>query len=193
MSLIVIDVSSYNSFRTAVLDRAAQNLGFDVDNAYGYQCWDLAAELWMNLPEFSGQGLYPKTGPNLYAEECWTYSRTENAGSSFDLIYNYEDVKRGDCIVIGSSSISLTGHIAFADEDYNGNPSMILLGQNQVNPDLTYGHIPTLTQISVQPYFLGAFRNKDWETTPPSPTPSLNFPESTFPWVLMSRKLRNRY
>lgn len=191
MSLIPIDISSYDGFRSDVLARAGQGLGYDVDGAFGYQCWDLVAELWMNIPEFSGQGLYPQTGPNLTAEECWTYSRNVNAGSSFDLIYNFNEVKCGDVVVLGSSPISTTGHIAFADENYSMNPSMILLGQNQVSPNFTIGHIPTLTSVLVQPYFIGAFRYKVWDCTPP--TPSITIKKSSFPWFLVSRRLRNNY
>lgn len=189
--LIPININSYNDFRTDALDRAAQNQGYDVDGSFGFQCWDLAAELWMNSPEFSGQGLYPQTGPNLYASECWTYSRNVNAGNSFDLIISLADVKRGDCIVIDSSPISTTGHIAFADEDYNNSNYMNLLGQNQVAPSAQYGHIPTITSIDVGTYFLGAFRYKAWNVTPPTP-PVLRTKRGRFPWVLYARKLRNK-
>lgn len=161
MSLISIDTTSYDGFRSDALARAAQGLGYDVDGYYGYQCWDLAAELWMNLSEFSGGTLWPKTGPNLAAREIWTVSKTENAGNSFDLIYNKSDIKRGDVIVIDASAISSVGHVAFADEDYNGSDTMNLLGQNQVNPSPTVGHIPTVTSLSISS-FLGAFRLKSW-------------------------------
>ena len=98
------------------------------------------------------------------------------------------DLKRGDVIVIDSSAISSTGHIAFCDEDYNGTNSMPLLGQNQVNPSLTVGHIPTVTTLSISA-FLGAFRYKNWTT----PTYSKILREKTsFPWVLYSRKLRQK-
>ena len=90
---------------------------------------------------------------------------------SFDQIWHLEDVKRGDCIVIDSSPVSTTGHIAFADEDYAGSNMMNLLGQNQVNPSPTEGHIPTVTNIDVGSYFLGAFRYKAWiGPEPPTPT-----------------------
>ena len=170
MSLITLDISSYDEFRRQVLERASQNLGYDVDGSFGYQCWDLAAELWMNIPEFSGGILYPQTGPNMYASECWTISRDVNSGMSFEQIWHIEDIKRGDCIVIASSPISDTGHIAFADEDYGGSNMMNLLGQNQVNPSPTLGHIPTVTNLDVGSYFLGAFRYKAW--TRPTPTPA---------------------
>ena len=144
----------------------------------------------MNLPEFANSGLWPHTGPNFAAAECWTYSRTENAGDSFDLIYNLSDVKRGDVIVIGASPISSVGHIAFADEEYSGGASMNLLGQNQVNPSATYGHIPTVTSVNVSTYFLGAFRYKEWEE--PSGGIIRKTKPHKFPWVLVTHKLRQQ-
>ena len=179
MSLLPINISSYDGFRGDALARAGLGLGYDVDGWYGYQCWDLAAELWMNIPEFQNSGLWPHTGPNLAAEECWTVSKYENAGNSFDLIWQFEDVKRGDVVVIGSSPISSVGHIAFADEDYHHSPYMDLLGQNQVNPSAQYGHIPTITTVNVGTYFLGAFRFRDWG--PPTPVVTTQYKKS-FPW-----------
>ena len=37
MALIPISISSYDAFRTDALNRASQNLGYDVDGYYGYQ------------------------------------------------------------------------------------------------------------------------------------------------------------
>lgn len=179
MSLLPITTSSYDGFRADALNRAGQGLGYDVDNWLGYQCWDLCAELWMNLPEFANSGLWPHTGPNFTAEECWTVSRDANAGNSFDLIYNFNEVKRGDIIVIGASPVSNVGHIAFADQDYSGYSYMDLLGQNQVNPSAVYGHIPTVTWLGVGAYFLGAFRLKSWN---PQPEPEETVEEKKFPW-----------
>lgn len=151
-------------------------------------CWDVAAELWMNIPEFGDATLWPKTGPNQYAMECWTVSRDQNAGNSFTLINRKEDIKRGDVIVIGPSVISSTGHIAFADIDYVSGNTLPLLGQNQVDPSLVYGHIPTVTNIDISA-FLGAFRYNDW-VAPEPPTPSSRR-ANKFPWVLYARKLRS--
>ena len=187
MSLIPITTVSYNMFRGAVLTRAALGLGYDVDGYYGYQCWDLAAELWMNLPEFANSGLWPHTGPNSAAMECWTVSKVENAGSSFYLIYELSDVKQGDIIVLGPSAISSVGHIAFADENYNGTNYLNLLGQNQVNPDFIIGHIPTVTNLNVSA-FLGAFRYKEWADEPPVGRKS----KHKFPWFIYTQKIRNK-
>lgn len=188
MALLPISTNSYDAFRADALARAAQNLGYDVDGYYGYQCWDLCAELWQNIGFPAG---YPQTGINQYASECWTVSREVNKGSQFTLIYNITELKRGDVIVIDSSAISATGHIAFCDENYNGTTSMNLLGQNQVNPNLEYGHIPTVTNLDIST-FLGAFRCIRWQPSPP-PTPSSVPKRSHFPWVLYARKQREKY
>ena len=185
MSLISIDIASYNGFRADALSRAGQGLGYDVDGSYGYQCWDLAAELWMNTPEFSNSGLWPHTGPNLYVEECWTVSRVENAGNSFTLITSISDLKRGDILVLGPSAISSTGHIAFCDEDYSGS-TMNLLGQNQVNPNLTTGHIPTVTSVDISA-FLGAFRYNAW-VQPVPPTPGVVSRKNRLPLILLTTR-----
>lgn len=187
MSLLPINITSYDGFKTDALNRASQGLGYDVDGWVGYQCWDLAAELWMNIPEFRNSGLWPHTGAEQAAMECWTVSRDANAGNSFDLIYNKSDIKQGDVIVLGPSGISSVGHIAFADEDYNGTDLMHLLGQNQVNPSLEYGHIPTVTLLLINA-FLGAFRYKEWER----PTPKAKTQKHKFPWYIYTKKINNK-
>lgn len=88
--------------------------------------------------------------------------------------------------MIDASAISSTGHIAFCDEDYNGTTRMNLLGQNQVDPNFTTGHIPTVTNLSIST-FLGAFRYREWGDTPP--TPPVTRSKGSFNWVLMARKL----
>ena len=188
MALLPITISNYDGFRTDALDRASQGLGYDVDGYYGYQCWDLAAELWMHLDEFDDGTLYPQTGPNYYASECWTESRYINAGNTFTLIENITDLKRGDVIVLGPSAISQTGHIAFCDENYRGS-TMNLLGQNQVDPSLIYGHIPTVTALDISA-FLGAFRLPAWN---PAPTPSsTDSTRARLPLILTTLRLLHK-
>ena len=38
MALLPIDIATYEGFRTDALNRASQNLGYDVDGSFGYQC-----------------------------------------------------------------------------------------------------------------------------------------------------------
>ena len=185
MALEYVPTGSYDEFRSAVMGR-----GFDVDGQYGYQCWDLGATLWGNVGGYTYP--YLSTGGTGYAYGIWAveWARIQNAGDKFDLIYNLADVKRGDMIILnyGRFAGDVSGHNAFADEDYNGTNSMVLVGQNQVNPSAVYGHITTATTMNVSA-FLGAFRYKEWIGPGPEPTPTRR--KSDFPWVLYANRLRN--
>lgn len=107
-----------------------------------------------------------------------------------------ENIKRGDVVVFPGSP----GHIGFADEDFNlsKNGYIAILGQNQgsggVPPAIANPNGGTTANVKdlwigtpSNPSFLGAFRYKFWNPTPP-PTPTKK--EHHFPWVLYDRKLR---
>ena len=184
-----LPTSTYDVWKSAV-----NGNGYDADGYYGCQCWDLCAEFWWNVGFPQG---YPLTGTNHYASECWSQNRYNNisyGGTQYvDLIENLSDVKRGDVIVWGGSSGYPTGHIGFADEDYNGSGSIAVLGQNQGSggtpPPISHpnggttANVKTLGTIN----FLGAFRYREWEDTPP--TPPITRSKGSFKWVLMARKL----
>lgn len=186
---IDLPINTYDAWKNAVAGN-----GYDADGYYGDQCWDLCAEFWWNVGFPQG---YPLTGPQHSAKECWSVNRNNNVGyggnTYFDLIYNLSDVKRGDVIVWDGTTSYPTGHIGFADEDYNGSGSIAVLGQNQgsggtptpiSNPNGgTTANVKTLGTIG----FLGAFRYKEWEDTPP--TPPVTRSKGSFKWVLMARKL----
>lgn len=182
MALVTLDISSYDAFRNATLGN-----GYDVDGANGYQCWDLGAELWGN----TGNYVYPylSTGGTGYAYGIWS-AKELNAGTDFDLIYNLSDVKRGDMLVLdkGRFAGDVSGHNGFADEDYSGGNTIMMLGQNQENPNPTTGHVTTIDSMNVAK-FLGAFRFKRWTTPVYS---QIVRKETKFPWVLYSEKLRRK-
>lgn len=188
---VVLPVDSYAAWKAAV-----NGNGYDADGYYGYQCWDLVAEFWYNVgfPQ-----AYPQTGPNQYASECWNVSREQNASYNgttyFDLITNFADIKQGDVIVWNGTSSFPTGHIGFADEDYNPESLRMInvLGQNQGSggtPPPVFpaagGSTTNVNRLSLVD-FAGAFRYKAWHSPTP-PTPS--FRENHYPWVLYARKLR---
>lgn len=179
---VSLPTSTYDDWKNAVAGN-----GYNADGYYGCQCWDLTAEFWYNVGFPTG---YPRTGPNHYAEECWNVSRDVNAGDKFDLIYNVEDLKRGDVIVWDGTTAFPTGHIGFADEDYNGTNTINVLGQNQgtggtptpvVDPE--GGTTANVKSLSLN-NFAGAFRYKGWESSPP-----ITRRKGHFPWVLYARKL----
>lgn len=174
--------SSYAEWKVNTLGRA-----FDLDGSYGCQCWDYASLFWRNVGFPAG---YPLTGPNSYASECWTVNRNANASYNgtdyFELINSLTDVKQGDIIVLNGNSSNPPGHIAFADEDYDGTGYIWCIGQNQGGTVLPGGGTAVTRNHLGTSDFLGAFRYKDWV----SPTPTLTYHK--FPWFIYANKLRNR-
>ena len=178
---VTIPTNTYIAWKSATLGN-----GYNADGYYGCQCWDYVAEFWYNVGFGTG---WPHTGPNSAAYECWTVSRTENAGDKFDLIYNVNEIKQGDILVFDAGSIDVYGHIAFADEDYNGTNTIRCLGQNQGGgtPDPSGGTTASLNNLNLG-QFLGAFRYKEWHQPVP-PTPDAHA-KTHFKWVLYNRKLK---
>lgn len=180
---VVLPTNNYLAWKNAVAGN-----GYNADGYYGCQCWDLCAEFWNNIGFPQG---FPQTGPNHYAAECWSVSRTQNAGDKFDLIYNISDVKQGDVIVWNGTSAFPTGHIGFADEDYDGSGEIAVLGQNQgtggvpipvIDPE--GGTTANVKRLGIA-NFAGAFRYKEW-SDPPIP---VKRDKENFKWVLYARKL----
>lgn len=157
-----VPINSYDSFRATVLGH-----GYDIDGAYGAQCWDGCALLWQQI----GRNLITGNG---CAYGCWTLKKDVNAGSDFTLITNAADVKRGDVVVFRMGTY---GHIGFADENYNGSGSLKLLGQNQGGNAFSGGGSCFNVINCSMATFLGAFRFKKWatgNTTPANPLKDLN-------------------
>jgi len=149
-----IPTGSYDQLRNTVLGN-----GYDVDNYYGWQCWDGTALLWQQL----GKGLI--TGNGL-AIGCWDLKRDVNKYDRFDLVTDVNSLQRGDVVVMRPN------HIGFFD-GYDG-AYMTILGQNQggtpTNP--AGGSAFNLARIS-KSAFAGAFRYKAWASAPaPTPAPA---------------------
>lgn len=177
-----VNISSYDAFKADV-----NGNGWDVDGYYGAQCVDAFMLINYNL---GYPDPYAWAGPLGYSYEMWTdtTARARNASDKYDLIYNLSDVKRGDMIVFSSAVGGGYGHNAFADEDYNGQTYIPCLGQNQYGPSFPTGGACFNVYGIQSAAFLGAFRLKQWHTTPPSPSPARG---GKFPWFLIARKLRN--
>lgn len=185
---VVLPTNTYLAWKNAVAGN-----GYDADGQWGDQCWDLCAEFWYNVGFPQG---YPHTGPNHSAYECWTVSKDANCSYNgttyFDQINSINDVKQGDILVWNQHGEYTAGHIAFADEDYDGSGTIAVLGQNQGSggtpPPVSNpagGTTANVKRLSTN-YFLGAFRYKEWEQpVPPTPTTT----KKKFPWVLYARKL----
>ena len=98
-------------------------------------------------------------------------------------------IRRGDCIVFApSGGLYYTGHICFADENYNGTDTLKCLGQNQ-GQGTGWGKASNIVELNLT-RFLGAFRNSNWESTGPIVSVKAVRESKRFPFVLYSRKFR---
>lgn len=185
---VTIPHGSYEEFKNATI-----NNGYNFDNTYGCQCYDLAVEFWYNVG-------FPQGYPHITNSSAYTMwnLREENASYNgttyFDLIYNLADVKKGDVIVYAGTTSNPYGHVGLADRDYAGwNTSdyeFPILSQNNGGTPVSQGG----TTVNVHGYdtrlFLGAFRLKAWHTTPAGIAHKVS--KRRFPFVIYANKLRNK-
>lgn len=162
--------NSYAQWRTATLGN-----GYNVDYAYGNQCWDFAALLYFQY----GLRLITKPAGNGTAADCWNVSRAANSVPPFISLTGVENIREGDIIVWNSNQYSSTGHIAFANENYRGTNYINCLGQNQGQGTSAGANIVELSLTN----FLGIFRNTYWDQTP-EPTPTEGTKKRNFPWPI---------
>ena len=147
-----VPISSYDAFRGAVMGN-----GYDIDNAYGYQCWDGVALLYQQV------GRTLSTGGTGAAKGAYTPA---NGGGDFTLI-PASQAERGDIVVFGSG-IGRYGHIGFLDGKWGSRISV--LGQNQSGNG--NGSPFNVVQLS-SAYVIGAIRFNPWHVAPtPTPTPT---------------------
>lgn len=178
--------SNYEEWKTNTIGRA-----FNLDSSFGCQCWDYASLFWRNVGFPAG---YPLTGGLHYAYQCWTVSRLQNSGYNgnqyFQLIEGIAMVKKGDVVVLNGNSSNPPGHIAFADEDYDGSGYLWCIGQNQGGTPLPGGGTAVTRNHLGMSLFLGAFRYIPWQTIPVG-APPVELKKRKFPWAVYARKLRN--
>lgn len=152
--------------------------GINVDWSFGNQCWDSCALLWFQY------GLRLETG-NGFAYGCYALKRDVNARVPFSKVERKIDIKKGDCLVFAPSGLNYTGHICFADEDYNGTDLISCLGQNQ-GQGIGWGTPSNIVNNNLR-VFMGGFRNANWQQPEPEPKSK----PSNFPFVLYAKKFRN--
>lgn len=173
--ILATQYDTYDHWRTYALTH-----GVNVDFSFGNQCWDICCLLWIQY------GLFLYTGPMGFAYECYAVSRDRNAVLPFSKVERKKDIKRGDCLVFFPSGLNFTGHICFADEDYNNTDRMNCLGQNQ-GQGISWGTPSNIANLNLR-YFMGGFRNANWAVTPPTPVVKKKV---GFPWELYAQKFRN--
>lgn len=186
---VTLPVTSYESWKNAVLSN-----GYNFDNTYGCQCYDLAVEFWWNVG-------FPQGYPIITSSSAYTMWNNREANASyngtvyFDLIYNLADVKKGDVMVYAGTTSNPYGHVGFADRDYAGwdtsDYEFPILSQNNGGTPMPQGGTDTNVHGYDTRLFLGAFRLKDWHPTP-TPTPISRKPVTNhFPFFITAERRRN--
>lgn len=168
---VTVPHNTYDAFRNATIGN-----GYDVDYTFGNQCWDYVALLYHQYNLI----LITKSGGGT-AKDCWIVSREANSRSPFEAITGKENIKRGDVLVFGGTTVNPAGHISIADEDYNGSNSIRVAQQNGFTP-----YAPAEIATNSLSQFLGIFRNTNWSDTPPEPEPEdkKTSKKDKFPWVI---------
>lgn len=167
-----VPIATFQQFMAAVNGNS-----YDIDGAYGAQCWDGAALLWQQL------GLVLYTGNGL-AIGCWDLKRDINKYDQFDLIDNVNNLRVGDVVVMRPN------HIGFF-VGWNGS-AMQILGQNQMG---TGNGAPFNVVNIAKGAFAGAFRYKGWNVVQPTPepTPSTNNATKSIDEAIVLAVIRGDY
>lgn len=152
-----VPTGSFAQFMAAV-----NGNGYNIDGAYGAQCWDGAALLWQQL------GLSLITGNGL-AIGCWDLKRDVNKYDKFDLVTDVNSLRPGDVVVMRPN------HIGFF-VGWSGS-AMRILGQNQGGN----GNGAPFNVVNIaRSAFAGAFRYRGWNQAP-APTPPAAAPAPVAP------------
>lgn len=155
----VLDVKETEPDTIYVFNITGDHLYFG-DNVQHHNCWDYSSAFWRAQVNRS---LQTQPGGNGVAWQCWTVSRNVNAGTEFELIYEWKNIKAGDWVVWGTNG---TGHIAMAMEDCppGGYMETILFRQQDgITPlrGVFDSKLPA-EGLANDNHFLGAFRYKAW-------------------------------
>lgn len=148
----------------AIFSNYVMNKCWDVDGAYGSQCWDLGALFWMNYTKDGRTLSTCGTGAAKGAWDC----KEQNAGDEFLLVLDPTQLRPGDWVIFNNG---VYGHVGMALGSYN-NGYIALLGTNQGGYACAGGgSAANVINISLKS-FAGAFRPKTYIPPEPEPTPT---------------------
>jgi len=136
-------MASYNEFKNQVLGK-----GFNIDGAYGNQCWDGYAKycIYLGYP-------YAHCTTSGYVKDIYNNRKSNGILNYFDEVYT---MKAGDvCVFKEVKGVTPYSHIAIYDSDA-GNGYGNFLGQNQ---GATNGNF-NIVKLPYSATFYYAFRPK---------------------------------
>lgn len=129
------------------------------NNDYGAQCYNYALAFWTSQ---TNRDLVANGGTG-FASDLWGGTATAaNAGTEFELVTNWNDLKRGDWIIWGYAPY---GHVAMA-KDSPKDGKIECYGQNQSNgqPLIHIGDGYAINVAEMEKAgFKGAYRYKKWQ------------------------------
>lgn len=128
------------------------NKAFDVDGAYGAQCWDLFAYFC----QCQGYAVINCTSSG-YAKDLWNQRSSSGILKNFSVV-SVKDMRNGDWIIWGECDVAPVSHVAmFVNYADNSKTSANVLGQNQAGKSAANKAKFTLTGV------LGVFRPKAYD------------------------------
>lgn len=128
------------------------NKEFDVDGAYGAQCWDLFAYFC----QCQGYAVINCTSTG-YAKDLWNQRNSSGILKNFSIV-SVKDMKNGDWIIWGDCDVAPVSHVAmFVNYADSSKTSANVLGQNQAGKTAANKTQFTLTGV------LGVFRPKVYD------------------------------
>lgn len=147
-------MTNYNEFKSQVLGK-----GFDIDGAYGYQCWDGYAQYckYLSVP-------FANCTQSGYVKDIWNLRKSNGTLNYFDEV---EIMQPGDIAVFKEvAGWTPVSHIAIFDSDIDGVYGNFL-GQNQGGTTgANGGAVFNIVRLPYSATFDTAFRPKKKQPAP---------------------------
>lgn len=115
--------------------------GIDMDNSFGYQCWDMADYFYVNQVGTSFATGKDAGGGEAQMGVCWSWKNLlarnlNTVGGTMKAIEGNRDIEVGDIVIFDATAQSDTGHVGMALDssksiNYIQKGVISLLGQNQ--------------------------------------------------------------
>ncbi len=170
---------SYQQFKNTHI-----NNGYNIDGAYGMQCWDGYAQycLWLGVP-------YANCTTSGYVKDIWENRHTNGILNHF---VEVEQLQPGDVAVFSVNGSTPLSHIAIFDSDAGGGYGYFL-GQNHGGvPNPQGGSNFNITKLPYSATYRTAFRPKKFINTTQKPTPAAA-KQSGINWIAENGTMTTKY
>lgn len=142
----------------------ANGKAFDIDGAFGAQCWDGYAEYcnWLGVP-------YANCRLTGYACDIWNDRNNNGSSQYFDFIASPNVLKDGDIVIWQICPDYPSSHIAiFRKYNDNAKQTAVILGQNQASAGANGMGSAFSQNVLTLRGFAGALRPKKLQVSKPA-------------------------